>query len=117
MSPGAIKKDFRALGYLIKGVCVQGVWFNKAKCRVLPLRWGNPKHKYRLDAERTETSSGKEEFVVFVNEQLNMTWQSAFAAQKAKCILSFIKRGMTREVILSLYSALVRPHLDCCIQV
>ena len=48
-----------------------------------------------------------------------MRWQYVLAAQKASCILGYIKRNMasrTREVILPLYSALVRPPLEYCIQ-
>ena len=49
----------------------------------------------------------------------NMSWQCVLAAQKANCILGWIKKSMTsrlREVILLHYSALVRPHLEYFIQ-
>ena len=56
---------------------------------------------------------------VLVDEKLNVTWQCALAAQKANCILGRIKTNVTsrlREVILPLFSALMRPHLEYWLQ-
>mgnify|MGYP001859233592 CR=1 FL=1 len=48
-----------------------------------------------------------------------MSWKCVLAAQKANYILVCIKRclvSMSREVILPLFSALVRPHPEYCVQ-
>ena len=54
-----------------------------------------------------------------VDENLNMVQQCVLAAQKSKHILGCIKRSVanrSREVILPLYSALMRPHPELCVQ-
>ncbi|PKU45716.1 hypothetical protein llap_3980 [Limosa lapponica baueri] len=92
--------------------------FIKAKCKVLHMGWGNPKPKYRLGGEWIESSPKEKDLEVLVDEKLNMSQQCALAVPKAASILGCIRRSVasrSREVILILYSPLVRPHLEYCI--
>ena len=79
--------------------------------------WENT--KYGLGGEWIENIPWEKDLGVLIDKKLNMSQQCVPAAQKAHHILGFIKSNVAsrlREGILPLCSALVRPHLQCCVQ-
>ncbi|RMC14107.1 hypothetical protein DUI87_09196 [Hirundo rustica rustica] len=93
--------------------------FSEGKCRVLHLGRSNHMDRHRLGIGLLESSCTGEDFGLLVDNKLSMSQQCAPVDEKADGVLGCIRKSIAsrlREMILPLYSALVGPHQECCVQ-
>uniref|UniRef100_A0A4W3H3U0 Reverse transcriptase domain-containing protein n=1 Tax=Callorhinchus milii TaxID=7868 RepID=A0A4W3H3U0_CALMI len=94
--------------------------FNVSKCEIIHLSSKNKRTDYFLEGEKSDSVSIQRDLGVLVHQSQKVSLQVQQATKKANGMLAFISKGLeykSREVLLQLYRALVRPHLEYCVHV
>ena len=93
--------------------------FNVDKCKVMHIGYKNINAKYELLGENLESCLEEKDLGVVITNDLKPSKQCIEAEKKAPKILGYIKhhfKTRKKETILTLYNALVRPHLEYAVQ-
>ena len=91
--------------------------FNFGKCKCLHTGPGNTGMNYEMGG--TILSKTMKELGVSMNANMKVSEQCRIAASKGNQVLGMIRRNITykeKSLIVPLYKAIVRPHLEYCIQ-
>ncbi|CAM5127154.1 unnamed protein product, partial [Natator depressus] len=93
--------------------------FNNEKCKVMHLGINNKNFCYKLGTHYLEVTEEEKDLRVLVDHRMTMSRQCDVAVKKANAVLGCIRRGISsrdKEVLVPLCKALVRPHLEYCVQ-
>jgi hypothetical protein len=93
--------------------------FNTDKCKVLHIGSRNEKANYVMDGNQLKTIEKEVDLGVTISNNLKPSMQCSDVVKKANKMIGFIGRSFeykTKDTILTLYNALVRPLLEYCVQ-
>jgi len=90
-----------------------GMRFNRTKCQVLHFSHNNPRQCSKLGSEWLEDCVEETDLGMLIDARLNMSQQ--WPRWPRRPMASWLA-SRTREMIISLHLALMRPHLKYCVQ-
>ena len=93
--------------------------FNFEKCKCLHTGPGNTGMNYEMGGTILSKTVKEKHLGVTVNANMKVSVQCRIAASKGNQVLGMIRRNITykeKSLIVPLYKAIVRPHLEYCIQ-
>ena len=93
--------------------------FNFGKCKCLHTGPGNTCMNYEMGGTILSKTVKEKYLGVSMNANMEVSEQCRIAASKGNQVLGMIRRNITykeKSLIVPLYKAIVRPHLEYCIQ-
>ena len=93
--------------------------FNVEKCKVMHIGYRNTNAEYKLLGKKIESCNQEKDLGVTISKDLQFSKHCIDVEKKAQKLLGYIKRQFItrkKETILTLYNALVRPHLEYAVQ-
>ena len=93
--------------------------FNFGKCKCLHTGSGNTGLNYEMGGTILSKTVKEKDLGVTMNANMEVSGQCRIAASKGNQVLGMIRRNITykdKSLIMPLYKAIVRPHLEYCIQ-
>ena len=101
----------------------ESIWllhFNPSKCKVVHVNLNsNPNLIYKLDGINLEVSEQEKDLGVITCNSLLWNEQIKASISKANKMICWIVRNLIireKSVMLAIYKALIRPHLEYCVQ-
>ena len=93
--------------------------FNLDKCKVMHVGYANPQSDYSLQGKRLDVTDVEKDLGVLISSDFKFSKQCVEVEKKAQRLLGYIRRQFSfrnKEIVLSLYNSLVRPHLEYAVQ-
>ena len=94
------------------------MFFNFGKCKCLQTGPGNTGMNYEMGGTILSKTVKEKDYGVTMNANMKVSEQCRIAASKSNRVLGMIRRNITykeNSLIVPLYKAIVRPHLEYCI--
>ena len=89
------------------------------KCKCLHTGHGNLDVNYKMGHTSLGTTVKENDLGITISADMKVSEQCGIVASKDNKILGLIRRNITykeKRLIIPLYKAIVRPHLEYCIQ-
>ena len=93
--------------------------YNVSKCKVLHIGSNNHRTNYSMNGNEIPNVNEEKDLGVTISSDLKPAKHCSEVVKTANMLIGFIGRTFefkSEKVILTLFNALVRPHLEYCVQ-